>query len=192
MKVKTVIEPAFEPITLADAKKHLRVDFADDDAYITSLITVARQYAENRTWRAICAATYDAFFDSYGTEYLLPRPLCTGVNIVQYRNTSGTYTTINANDYYADLEAIPAKVYLKLPKPQDFEPINGIKIRFTAGYANANIVPTSLKHAIRMIVSHFYENREPVVIGRTATLEPKELPFGIESLLDMSSLRRLY
>ena len=36
-----------EPITLAEAKSHLRVTFEDDDSYITALITAARQYAEN-------------------------------------------------------------------------------------------------------------------------------------------------
>lgn len=36
-----------EPITLAEAKNHLRVMYDDEDAYIETLITAARQYAEN-------------------------------------------------------------------------------------------------------------------------------------------------
>lgn len=36
-----------EPITLSEAKQHLRVLFDDDDTYIASLITAAIQYAEN-------------------------------------------------------------------------------------------------------------------------------------------------
>lgn len=35
-----------EPITLVEAKSHLRVIFDDDDSYITALISAARQYAE--------------------------------------------------------------------------------------------------------------------------------------------------
>lgn len=36
-----------EPITLAEAKNHLRVMCDDEDTYIETLITAARQYAEN-------------------------------------------------------------------------------------------------------------------------------------------------
>ena len=36
-----------DPITLAEAKNHLRVMHDDEDAYIETLITAARQYAEN-------------------------------------------------------------------------------------------------------------------------------------------------
>lgn len=36
-----------EPITLSEAKAHLRITYSDEDSYIETLITAARQYAEN-------------------------------------------------------------------------------------------------------------------------------------------------
>ena len=47
-----------EPITLDEAKAHLRVEFADDDAYISALITAAREYAEAFQNRLIAARSY--------------------------------------------------------------------------------------------------------------------------------------
>lgn len=192
MKVRTVIEPTFEPITLTEAKAHLRVDFTEDDAYITSLITVARQYAETRTWRAIPQQTFDVFYDEYTSTLQLPRPPLISVTSVSYKNSGDTYVNFNTTDYVVDFEAIPAKVVIQAARPQDLSTINPLRVRFVSGYANANSIPAHIKHAIKMLVSHFYENRELVVIGRTATLEPKVLPIGVEALLDLSSVRRFF
>lgn len=57
--------PAIEPITLADAKLHLRVDFDDDDDIITALIIVARQAVEEFVGRALITQTWQVFYDRF-------------------------------------------------------------------------------------------------------------------------------
>lgn len=47
---------AVEPVTLDEAKKHLRVEFNDDDALIEGLIVAARQWAEDFLNRSLVAA----------------------------------------------------------------------------------------------------------------------------------------
>ena len=47
-----------EPVTLEEAKKHLRVEIEDDDSYIGTLISVAREYAEKYQNRLIAERTY--------------------------------------------------------------------------------------------------------------------------------------
>lgn len=49
---KVITQVATEPITLADAKTYLRVDYSDEDALITDIISRARSYAERATHRA--------------------------------------------------------------------------------------------------------------------------------------------
>jgi len=46
MGLKVVSPPAVEPVTLDEAKAHLRVTIADDDGYIALLIPAARERVE--------------------------------------------------------------------------------------------------------------------------------------------------
>ncbi|MDR1943975.1 MAG: head-tail connector protein [Synergistaceae bacterium] len=48
-----------EPISLSEAKKHLRVEFGDDDELIQGLIAAAREYAEGFMNRSLVAKTED-------------------------------------------------------------------------------------------------------------------------------------
>lgn len=57
--------PITEPVTLQEAKDHLRVVVADDDDYISGLITECRVLIENATERALIAQTWDVFFDHF-------------------------------------------------------------------------------------------------------------------------------
>lgn len=55
--------PVQEPVTLAEAKTHLRVTYTDDDALIAELITAARQWFEEQTYRALVTQTWDLKLD---------------------------------------------------------------------------------------------------------------------------------
>jgi uncharacterized phiE125 gp8 family phage protein len=76
--------PAIEPVTLTEAKQHLRVDIADDDTYIEALIVAARQYAEEYLDRALISQQLAVRMDTFPYEFELPRPPMA---------TSGTLTT---------------------------------------------------------------------------------------------------
>jgi len=56
---RLITPPVGEPLTLAEAKAHLRLDAALDDAYVQALITAARQYTEEVCWRGILAQTWE-------------------------------------------------------------------------------------------------------------------------------------
>ena len=63
LTVKT--QPATEPITLTEAKAHLRVDFTDDDTYISGLISVARSTLEWAYDRAFITQTLVLTLDRF-------------------------------------------------------------------------------------------------------------------------------
>lgn len=58
-------EPANNPVTLAEAKLHLRIDNTDDDALITNLITAATRWAEDYTDRTFCQTQWTMRLDSF-------------------------------------------------------------------------------------------------------------------------------
>ncbi len=61
--------PAAEPVTLAEAKDHLRLDDALDDAYVLALISTARSYVEQVCWRGVVTQAYEVVAPSfYGQE----------------------------------------------------------------------------------------------------------------------------
>ena len=63
--VKTITPPAAEPVTLAQAKAHLRVDWTDDDSYITTLIAAARRYCEVSAKRTFVNTVYAMIDDGF-------------------------------------------------------------------------------------------------------------------------------
>src|SRR4051812_10578846 len=65
LSLQKTVEPATEPLTLTEAKLHLRVDATDDDSLITSLITVAREMVETATNRQIVSATWKLSMDCF-------------------------------------------------------------------------------------------------------------------------------
>lgn len=59
MTPRVVIEPAVEPVTLTEAKKHLRLEVNDDDADVMRMIVAARQHIEKVCWRGLVAQTLE-------------------------------------------------------------------------------------------------------------------------------------
>jgi hypothetical protein len=60
MPVRLVTPPVEEPVTLEQAKSHLRLDTSLDDDYLQSLlIPAARQYLERVCWRAFLLQTWE-------------------------------------------------------------------------------------------------------------------------------------
>lgn len=65
MATTLLTPPAVEPVLLVDAKAHMRVDIADDDALITGLIAAARQYVEDLTGRRLITQKWRLYLDRF-------------------------------------------------------------------------------------------------------------------------------
>lgn len=184
----TVNAPAVEPVTLAQAKAHLRVDITDDDAYITALIVAARIYAEHYTRRAFITQTLDMYFDQFHyfetREIIIPRPPLQTVTSIIYTATDQTLITLASTEYVVDARQKPARIYPAFAKywPATLPIQNSVAIRFVCGYgSDGTYVPQTINQAIMLLVSHWYENREPVLAdSRAATAN---VPLTVEALL---------
>jgi hypothetical protein len=74
LKIKTA--PAIEPLSLDEAKLHLRIDSDDEDTYITSLIKAARCYAEQvLASRSFITQTWELWLDAFPDKDFIELPM---------------------------------------------------------------------------------------------------------------------
>jgi uncharacterized phiE125 gp8 family phage protein len=183
-------QPAVEPVTLAEAKIQCRVDTTDEDAYLTSLITAAREYVENVLDISMITQVWEARYDTFPLwEIILPRPPMQAATVtVVYRDEAGANQTITsaANAFQVDAYATPGRIY---PLYEGVWPAvrgdeNSVTVRWTAGYgASGSSVPQTVKNLIMLLVAHWYEMRQPVVTGYSQVLP---VPQTFETLLAAS------
>lgn len=159
LKARRTTEPAAEPITLAEAKLHLRVDHADEDAYITGLITSARLMCEQRTGKTLISSGWTAYGDEFTDPLELPNPTVTAVASISYVDVNGTTQTLDASTYRVDMISAPARIKPVTEWPETDDRMNAVTVVYTAGYANANAVPAPLKQWMLLAIGDMYENR---------------------------------
>jgi uncharacterized phiE125 gp8 family phage protein len=190
MMLSLVTAPTLEPVTLAEAKLQCRVDHDDEDALFLSLIRVAREHAETYTGRAFLLQTWDLigrFPVEQRCQIRIPFAPLVSVASVTYRDPVGTTQTWSSARYRVVNPAGPASARAWIePQIGEIYPItdssaDAMTVRAQFGYGSASAVPVSIKHAILLLVEHWYVNRGAVVVsvGGTAT----ELPMGVDALL---------
>ena len=176
MPLQLVTPPIDEPVTLAEAKLHLRVDFDEDDALILALISAARQAAETITGRQFITARWKMVLDRFAgqegmvnscdSNFSLPNhaillfkcPVQT-ITAIEYLDMNGAMQTMPPAHYVLETACEPARV----------TPVFG------------QIWPVSFKSWIKIRVGSLYAHREELSVINRGRVDP--LPF-IDGLLD--------
>lgn len=180
--------PAVEPVMLAEALVHLRVD-ADggtNDAYIGTLITAAREACEARTERSLISSPWLLQLPEWPSDGVINLRIARLITVtsVQYLDAAGTLQTLASDQYQADPASEPGRVIVApgvtWPATQSGA-WNAVRVAFTAGYgATAADVPAQLKLWILCALTYLYDNRAG------------ELPEGFASgLINLERLRGL-
>jgi len=188
--VRRLAPPAVEPVTLAEAKAHLRVDTNADDTYISSLIKAAREWVEEYLDRSLVYTQWQVKADLFPVEFEVPRPpiatdgTYTAV-VLTYESTDGTTKTVAGADYRVDRDATPGvvrNVYNGTWPSDAVYDANAVTVTFWAGYgASGSSVPATIRHAMLMLIGHWYDGaRSGVLVGSIS----KEVEFGVKALLD--------
>lgn len=184
-----VTAPAEQPVSLAEAKAHLRVDHSDDDALIDSLLAAAVGHLDGWSGilgRALITQTWRLDMPSFGYPIRLPLAPVQSATIA-YSDTD------NADQAFAEasfaLLTDATGPYVALVSgaswPSVYSRGDAVRVTFVAGYGDATAVPAAIKAAILLMVGHWYEHRSTVVDGNVMAL-----PFGAEALL--SPYRRAF
>lgn len=191
MKYRSLVratEPAVEPVTLAEAKAHLRVDTSDDDALITAIVKAAREWCEEYLDRTLVATQWTMRMDAIPWEIELPRPPVaqagtTTTTVITYTIETQATATLDTATYRVDRHATPGVIRTVYGGtwPGHLSDQNSVSVTWWAGYGAAgSSVPQAIRSAILMLTASLYEFRTAVLSGTIS----KEVEFGVKSLLD--------
>jgi uncharacterized phiE125 gp8 family phage protein len=205
------LAPTIWPVTVDEMKEHSRIDVGDDDDLLLARIKAATIHCEKIARRQFMQATWRLSLDRFpvgvhndptspaieGHDIILPRPKLLAVSSIKYDDADGTEQTLDASAYRANADERPARISLAYNEawPTTRTHSNAVRILYTAGYsaeadetAAQAAVPEDVKQAIRLLVAHWYENREPQITGTIATT----LAFTVENLLALESCAEVW
>ena len=182
---RITVEPAVEPVTLAEMKDQLRIDGTDDDAFLTDSITEARQEIEDLTGLSLITQSWQLTIDRWpngrepwwdGTVQAhintlsgvnrsleIPRYPLQSITSVTTYDEAGNGTVENVSTTFdVDTQQMPGRLTLKSGAswPTALRDTNAIEIVYVSGYGLAAAdVPAPIRGAIRRVVAYMYQHR---------------------------------
>jgi uncharacterized phiE125 gp8 family phage protein len=173
--LQKIVDAVAEPVSLEEAKAHLRVNGAIDDAYIGALITAARTDAENRLQRSLTETTWRVTLDYFPEEIMLPMPQALEVITVQYIDDAGNLQTADPLTYSLDSVREPAWIVPNYGEdwPATRDQINAVRVTYKAGYLLGGTneqqraaVPAPIRQWMFLAIGRMYEFREASLQGQ--------------------------
>jgi uncharacterized phiE125 gp8 family phage protein len=176
MALRRIVAPAETPVTLAEAKAHLRMIHANDDAIITLYLEAAVANLDGKAGllgRSLVTQTWELVYDTFPCGPIeLPLGPLQSIVSVKYFDVDGAEQTLDPAGYAVDTASDPGWLSPVDSWPATYAMVNAVVIRFVAGYGAATAVPAAIKAGILLMVADMYENREASVIGVTRVDNP--------------------
>lgn len=175
MALRVVAPPSDTPVSLVEAKAHLRLEESADDAYVERLIKVATSHVELACGRALLQQTLELVCPSpcRPAVRLLGGPLQNAADVlsVAHLDASGTEVPISSSDVFVVLggTSTPAELMPVSSWPSMSSRPDAFRVRYRVGWPTAAEVPAPLHQAVLLMVSQLYENRTPEVTGTIAS-----------------------
>lgn len=173
--------PTVEPVTLDEAKSHLRIIEDHEDALISMQISAARQRVEGFIKSSLTPTVYEYKLAGFPDEIVLPiGPVLSPTVSISYVNDAGAATTLASSDYQLSTGEVgrvrPAYGYTwPATRPQ----LDAVTVEFTAGWTSAAAVPPVIKAALLLTLGDLFELRQNTVVAASAV----NIPAGAERLL---------
>lgn len=194
MSLTLITPPTVEPVTLAEAKLHLRVDHSADDDLIATLIAAAREQCEHVTGQALITQTWERVLDAFpAVELELGKAPAASIASVTYIDPDGSSRVLDPGAYTLDGES-NLRIGFALPAqgttwPDTLDTANAVRVRFVAGFgADESAVPGPLRAWMKLRIGSLYQHRSEIAAGVSLA----ELPGGFaDRLLDAYRTWRL-
>lgn len=181
--------PGAEPVTLSEAKAHLRLGTSSEDALVGGLVKAAREDVERQTGLALIEQGWRLVLDGWpeGDVVALHRCPIRSVTSVTVYDDAGAPAVVAASGYRVDKVSRPGRIAVRDAVAVG-SALNGVEVDFRAGFGEAGAdVPDTLKRAILLLVAHWFEFRGAFAEGE----HPASYPAGYDRLLEPFKARRL-
>jgi uncharacterized phiE125 gp8 family phage protein len=154
------------PVSLDEAKLHLRVDASDEDPLIEVLIDAAQAYVEKFTGLYLAEQTIKLRAWSLDERtFILPAGPVSAVTSITYLDSASVQQTVSTDLYVSALYGLSPYVSLVSAAswPAHLCQLASVTVTVTAGFADGEC-PAPIRQAILLYVGDLYANREAVVI----------------------------
>lgn len=151
------------PVTLAEAKTHLRLLSDDLDTEVNALLEAATEYCESVCGRSLRVShTLTQKYDGWPCSPVkLDRQPVTAIGSVKYRDADDVEQTLSASNYRL-LVSSEAAAVLEFDEDFSAPTLNGradaVTVTYTAGHASIDDVPQRAKAAIRLKLAELFGN----------------------------------
>lgn len=151
--------PAVEPVSLAEARAHLRLEETHEDALVTTLIEAGRLLLESATRLIFINQSWRLILEEAPGGARLRLPLAPIIAITEIRaiDAAGQASIVDPQQYRLRAGAAPPLLILEdgFANAQ-----GGLEIDLEVGFGSApENVPAPLRQALRMLVARWFEER---------------------------------
>ena len=189
MPIEYVTRPTTLAVSLEEAKVAARIDadLTEEDSFVTSLIKTGTELCQDLLSRQLCPATRRMWLDKFprlhGGLIELPFGPLVEVSSIKYRDGSDELVTLDPEAYDVDEISLPPRLRPApgYSWPSTIARLNAVQIEYDCGYTDADAVPEKVKSVIKLLVSHWYKNREAVLTGTISG----PIAFAVQALLDV-------
>ena len=170
-------------LSVANAKQQLQIEPDDTarDAQIAGFVAAAHRFVEARIDRPLLRQSRRTHLFGFpsGRVWLGSGADLT-VDAVHYFDAAGTEQLLATNQYFVDAVSQPAAIHAAGSWPATTTRPGAVTIDWTAGWANASAVPEDIVQALCLLVGHWFENREAVIVGTISG----PVAFAVDALLE--------
>lgn len=175
---KVTAAPATEPVSLAEAKAHVRVTSSDHDTVLGIYITAARQFVENYTGLKLVEQTVQ--FSRRNFRLHMPLPVAPIQSLsISYVDPDEATQTLATSTYQVEGLNTLRPVLHKDPDANWPDLDDGPEVITVEAVVGFTTMPEDLKNAMLLLIATWFDRRETAVIGGAV-----EAPFAATALLE--------
>jgi uncharacterized phiE125 gp8 family phage protein len=183
MAMELLSGPTVEPIEIGEAKLFLRIDSDVENSLIKSLIETSRAHVEAALGMALIRQTWrmSVALRTLNNRINLPIWPIQTVGAAKIKTDTAVEVTVPPAALELDKAVRPHRIWIANSLSEVVhDPTARLEVDLVAGYGAAAVdVPAPIRHAMLLLVSHWYETREPALVGHQAT----KIPHTISELL---------